>query len=167
MTSERANLLSRLGGPFAQRSAAAPAGQVENSSSADFAQMLRKAQEGGLESGLRVEVSRSSGVELSEDQLTRLSAAADRAEAMGITRAVAFIDGQAVVLEVQTRTVSARFDPSKDVLTGIDGVLGIPPAPGAASVTPAGGVGGAEGLVRSLLDLPKAPLDLLARLAGG
>ncbi|HEX2253130.1 MAG TPA: dethiobiotin synthetase, partial [Thermoanaerobaculia bacterium] len=52
-------------------------------SEGEFADLLRRAASGELVSGVPVSVDRDAGVALSEDQLARLSLAADRAEAEG------------------------------------------------------------------------------------
>lgn len=105
------------------RASGAPSGAGE----LDFAQLLTKAQAGELSSGMTVRVSPHAGVELSPMQLARLSVAADRAEAQGATRAVALIDGQAVQMDVATRTVLGKADLSgAGTITNIDSVIVVP-----------------------------------------
>src|SRR5688572_29762289 len=100
------NLL-RLLGAGVQRSAPVqgarpPEGPVE---SAGFAELLAKAKSGAIHSGLPVEIDAGAGVALTGEQAARLERAADRAEAAGIQRALVFLDGMALVLDVKTRTV--------------------------------------------------------------
>jgi hypothetical protein len=97
----------------------------------DFASLLQSAQSGQIASGREVTLSKNSGVNLSADQLHRLSAAADRAEAMGASRALVLMDGQALTLDVSSREVTGQIDPqSGGLLNGIDAVLGVPPVAG-------------------------------------
>lgn len=160
MDSSGTNLLSRLLRPSDGQAALGPgvAGpRAPGTSSSDFASLLKNAQAGQVSSGIPVTVSpRLGDVGLSESQLSRLSAAADKAEASGMTRAVALVDGQAFVLEVQTRTISARIDPTKDALTGIDGVIGVPPAAGAGGVLE----GVIDGAKSALLSVPRVPAGI-------
>lgn len=117
--------------PAVARTASAPA----NAGQIDFAQMLTKAQAGELTSGMVVHTAVHSGVELNPMQLARLSVAADRAEAQGATRAIALIDGQAVHLDVPTRTVLGKADLSSGkTVTNIDAVIVVPEATTQGSV---------------------------------
>lgn len=160
MDSSGTNLLSRLLRPSDGQAALGPgvAGpRAPGASAGDFASLLKHAQSGQVSSGIPVTVSpRLADVQLSESQLSRLSAAADKAEASGMTRAVALLDGQAYVLEVQTRTISSKIDPSKDALTGIDGVIGVPPASGVGGALH-GVIGGAQS---ALLSVPRVPAGI-------
>lgn len=93
----------------------------------DFSEMLHKAQAGELTSGMTVRVAMNSGIALDPMQLARLSVAADRAEAQGATRAIALIDGQAVHLDVPTRTVLRKVDLSSGTtVTDIDSIIVVP-----------------------------------------
>ncbi len=63
-------------------------------------------------------------LELSEDQMRRLAEAADRAQRAGARSALVMIDGMALRLDVQNRTVTARESVAAgDVLTGIDALV--------------------------------------------
>lgn len=130
--SEGLDLLRRLT-PIGQGQGAAALVRTPSSSTSssaqglDFAQMLDKAQAGDLVSGLTVHTAPLSGVELTPAQLARLSAAADKAEAQGATRAIALIDGQAVQMDVTTRTVLGKADLSAGkTITNIDSVIVVP-----------------------------------------
>jgi hypothetical protein len=111
---------------------AAPFGPLTGSQGAsvegsDFASLLRQAREGEVSSGRPVTLARGAGVNLSADQLQRLAAAADRAEAEGATRALVMIDGQALRLDVTTREVTGAADLSRPgVMSGIDAVVTLP-----------------------------------------
>lgn len=92
-----------------------------------FAELLSKARAGGIESGLNVTVASGAGVTLSDDQLERLSKAADLAESQGATQAVVFIDGKTLRLDVTSRTVLGEVDLSAGgVVTELDAVISIP-----------------------------------------
>lgn len=104
-------------------SASAPTGAL------DFAQLLSQAKAGQLSSGRDVSVASGSGVQLSDDQIKRISAAADIAESQGATRALVMIDGMAIKLDVSMRQVTGSVDmKSQGVLTGIDAVIQVPDA---------------------------------------
>ena len=116
----RAAGASKPAGPSA---APRPAGPSEG----EFADLLRRASSGELVSGAPVSVDRGAGVELTEDQLARLSLAADKAEAEGIQNAVVMMDGAALLLDVKTRTILKQIDLSQGVLSGtadaVDGMV--------------------------------------------
>lgn len=131
---------------------AAAAGHVARPSSPvapgqGFDALLKKAESGALESGLAVRLSKSAGVSLSDEQLQRISAAADRAEAQGATRALVMIDGMVLKLDVGVREITGRASLSDGaILTGIDSVIAVPSAAGAPSPE-----GASADLNRSLL----------------
>jgi|GEM_PF-1228262 len=116
-------LLRAAGVSRAGASGAAGAAKEAGPSTGEFAELLRKAASGELVSGVPVTVDPGAGVTLSEDQLARLSLAADRAEAEGIQSAAVMMDGMTLVMDVKTRTVMRRVDLSAGVLTGIDGIV--------------------------------------------
>ncbi len=124
------DLLRRLSPTTSSTPAVNPpraSGAVSGAGELDFAQLLSKAQAGQLSSGMTVRVSPHAGVELNPMQLARLSIAADRAEAQGATRAVALIDGQALQIDVATRTVLGKADLSgAGTITNIDSVIVVP-----------------------------------------
>ncbi|MFZ4573333.1 MAG: hypothetical protein ACOYN0_02980 [Phycisphaerales bacterium] len=92
-----------------------------------FAELLSKARSGAVQSGLSVTVAGSAGVTLSEGQLERLAKAADLAESQGATRAVVFMDGMALRMDVASRTVLGEVDLSRGgVVTELDSVISIP-----------------------------------------
>lgn len=110
-----------------------------------FEELLRQARAGEIETGAPVSVARGAGVELSADQLARLSAAADKLEAAGATRALVLMDGRALVLDVATRTVAGvmPMDPGRPVV-GVDAVLRLSDAPASAPSAPIVGTPRAE-----------------------
>ncbi len=90
----------------------------------DFSSMLGKARAGELSTGLPVTIARNAAIELSDDQLSRLAQAADRAESAGARRALVLMDGRAIEIDIATRQVS-REHPLGDspVITGIDAMI--------------------------------------------
>jgi hypothetical protein len=127
MTSTGTDLLRLLGAqavpglaPVSQANASAPG-------SLDFAKILSQAKAGQLSSGREVTIARSAGVNLSDDQMKRLSAAADLAESQGATRALVMIDGMTLKLDVAMREVTGSVNlKASGVLTGIDAVIDVP-----------------------------------------
>ncbi|TVQ31259.1 MAG: hypothetical protein EA376_10340 [Phycisphaeraceae bacterium] len=97
----------------------------------DFGSLLKNAEGGGLESGRRVEVPQHLGLNLTDGQISRLSKAADAAEASGAMRMLAMIDGETVVVDIVTRTVEQSLGSGDAgvVLTGIDAAVMIPDEP--------------------------------------
>lgn len=154
-----------LGG-IAGANAGALSGAASGASSLaeQFATLLERARSGQAQSGLAVTVSPRVKIDLSSEQLARLSQAADRAEAAGLTRAVALLDGRAFILEVQTRSISAEIAPGSAALHGIDGVLSVPPAAPSATGGPAdpavasAGAGTSIALPGAALRVPSADL---------
>ncbi len=165
MTSQSADLLrllSPVGRPPPSASASArpgsagAAGPGAGIEHASFADLLRRAESGDFASGIPVKVDEHAGVTLTEEQIARLSIAADKAEAAGIHKALVLIDGQSLLLDVHTRTVTGKADlgggapasPGSNtaksgaavgggaVLAGIDGVLNLGGGPEAANTSP-------------------------------
>jgi hypothetical protein len=97
--------------------------------SLDFGALLQKARAGALSSGRPVEVEAGANVSLTGPQLERLARAADAAEAAGATRLLAMIDGQSVVVDVTTRSVTGAFSGTAEagLLTNIDAAVVIGP----------------------------------------
>lgn len=92
--------------------------------SQSFASLLAREASGSLASGRPVSVREGSGLELSEQQLSRIGAALDRAEAAGAQRAVVLVDGQALRVDVGVRQIVERVDlQSISVLPGIDAIV--------------------------------------------
>jgi len=127
----------------------APAGRSGPTRAAEphFAELLSRAKEGSLETGLPVAVAEGSGLELSADQLERLSKVVDRAHGAGATRLVVMMDGMTLDVDVLSRRVLGRADLDDGrVLTGVDGIVriegtgavtGVPlPPPGAGALAP-------------------------------
>lgn len=94
------------------------------SNSETFQAMLDQARRGDVASGLQVKTTKDCAITLTPDQIERLSAAADIAEAYGAGRAIFLIDGQALRMDVGTRTVLGPVDVSKTgVLNEADAIL--------------------------------------------
>lgn len=131
MMHSAAGLLRLLGGAAMPRRSepSAPARADEP----DFAGMLASARAGEIHSGREVTIAMRANVTLSPEQLQRLAGAADYAEAQGATRALVLIDGQALRLDITMREVTEAVDLSRPgVLTGLDAVVSLPSAAGAA-----------------------------------
>ena len=146
------DLLRRLGGVGASQVAReAPATPV---SGAGFDELLRRARVGDLSSERPISIASSVELDLSAEQLGRVAAAADRAEAAGASTVLVLMDGVALKLDVLTRTVTQKVDMADAaVITGIDAVvsasggsraapLGPPSAFGNAALAGALGTGG-------------------------
>lgn len=122
MTIDPRALLQTLGG--AARTPA-PAGAAPVAQQGiDFAALLAKARAGQISSNAPVQAPETLEPRLSADQLSRLSAAADMAEARGISRGVFAIDGRMFTMDVGVRTITGEVRPgATNVLDGIDGVV--------------------------------------------
>lgn len=103
----------------------------------EFTELLRRAREGSLSSSRPVEIESGSGLKLSDDQLARLSLAADRAEAGGLRKALVMIDDQRVILDVHQRTVVGAAGTKSGILDGIDGVIDLAGVLNASEAAPA------------------------------
>ncbi len=123
-----ADLLKLLAPGNAARAASPQKFLQQLASSDTFQSILEKARAGEVTSGIRVSAPQGSGIALTQDQVTRLSAAADIAEAHGAGRAVFLIDGQALRMDVGTRTIIGPVDASQTgVLTDIDAIVNVAP----------------------------------------
>ncbi len=143
MTTTGADLLRMLGSLASPTPAQAQPISGAQASGVDFATLLKQASGGALSSGLGVTIAKGANVQLSADQMARIAAAADSAQAQGATRALVLIDGKAVNLDVSVRQITGQTDlNSVGVLTGIDTLVNVPSAPGAPGQSPAaaGGV---------------------------
>ena len=74
-----------------------------------FDELLTLAARGAIESGRRVQMTFEPKETLDDQQIARLSAAADLAEASGARRAMTLIDGRGFVLDVEQRTLTAEL----------------------------------------------------------
>jgi hypothetical protein len=156
MTIKASDMLRKLGSGVAPAGAARAVGDTQG----DFARMLDSARRGELRSNQPVTISPRVEVELSQDQLTRLADAADRARASGLKNALVLIDGQALTLDVAQRTITGVFDASRGQAAGIDGVVGASAAGqsdgGVALPLPGGGLLGNTSLTALLESLTLA-----------
>lgn len=136
MTTDSTQLLRMLGSGV--RPAALPHSTIDpkpgSLDEADFAELLKQAAHGKLSSNRPVTVEKGVGVELSDTDHAALADAADRAEAAGLRKALVYLGDKALILNVQTRSITAQADPNSGVLTGIDGVLRASPASSAPRV---------------------------------
>lgn len=88
-----------------------------------FTDLLKKAQSGELVSKTPVTIASDAEIALSDDQLARLSFAADKLEAAGVRTALVSIDGQKLLLDISSRQVLGAATSAEGVYSGIDGVL--------------------------------------------
>lgn len=142
MTIDTAQMLRQLGlaGAANARSTGAAPTAPARTDEAAFAELLNRARDGTLQSSRPIEVDIGAGVKLSDEQLARLSLAADRAEAAGLRTALVLIDDQRLIMDVHQRTIIGAAKPEQGVLEGIDGVIDLasllapaqaaPPSPG-------------------------------------
>jgi hypothetical protein len=123
-----AGLASLLGVGGAGRALGTPAAPARSAGALDFARLLEQAQAAELESGRQVTVGRGVHVSLSDEQLARVAAAADRAEAAGAITAAVLIDGEALVMDVAARTITGRLDVGAgEAFYGVDTIVSAPP----------------------------------------
>ncbi len=130
--SDATDLLRSLAGTHVSRLGAANAPAVSNtpaitSGGDSFATLLEQAQGGQIGSGVPLRVPSQLGLNFNPSQVERLMKAADQAETQGAGRALVLMDGQAITIDVATRTVTGTVDPSNPgVLQGIDAVVVAP-----------------------------------------
>lgn len=91
--------------------------------SAGFAELLSRARSGKVQSGEPVTIDERLGINLTSEQLHRLGAAVDVAKAQGFNKAVVLIDGQALVVDVETRRINGVLEPGKVASAAVDGVV--------------------------------------------
>lgn len=120
-------LLGALGAAASTRgSGPASTANAGEGSQGEFAEALAKAKSGTLASGAEVKIAKGLSLKLTESQMQRLSAAADRAEAQGAGRAIVLIDGQALKLDVGSRTITGAADMSStQVMSDADTVISV------------------------------------------
>jgi len=142
------NLLKKLG------SGIRPDGRAEAPHSIDgpgFQDLLRRAGRGEISSGKDVSAGLGVNADLDDADYARLAAVADAAEAAGVSRLVAVLDGTPVLLDVAERTVLGAGDQLRgNLMTDIDGVVFAPrSSPAEIRAVLAGD--------RSSIDPPRAP----------
>ncbi|MBL9000326.1 MAG: hypothetical protein JNK25_04245 [Phycisphaerae bacterium] len=156
MTLAATALLGALGALGRSR-AAAPT-QPAPGTGGDFSEALARAESGHLSSGAPVRIAKGLDLKLSESQLSRLAGVADRAEAQGAHRAIVLLDGQALTLDVNTRTITGRADLSATrIHTDADAVITV--APEAEANTVLGPPAGINLASPSLLQALSTPRD--------
>ena len=126
-------------------SAAASVVRPTNNTSVEgvsFDELLELARSGEIASGRGVEIQPDLDLTLTNDQLARLSDAADRAMASGATDVVVTLDGMALGVDVQGgRTVGAVDLHRQRELIGSDGFISAAPAAEANEPVAGPGVG--------------------------
>lgn len=125
---------------------------------ASFKDLLQQVRDGTLSSERPVTVDPGAGISLSKEQLAQLSIAADRAEGQGVRNALVVAGDKKLLLDVKERRIVGAAPAEEGVLTGVDGVIHLDGAAGAAS---AGGLTAAP-----LMSMSGLSPDLLKLLAG-
>jgi hypothetical protein len=109
-----------------------------------FDELLAKAARGLVESGRTVSAGFAAAEPFTTEQVARLSAAADLAEAAGATRALLLMDGRGLVLDVPGRTLAGELSAdAASQVTGLDAavfVAGDSAASTAVPLSPPGGI---------------------------
>ena len=125
MTTQSADMLRALGGNMLHAHASSANGHGASAlGSLDFVTLLNQARAGEVKSGLSVRVANGANVELTPEQLGRLSAAADLAEAHGSSRGAFMIDGKVIAMDVPTRTVTGEIQAHRTgIVDGIDAIV--------------------------------------------
>lgn len=126
----RAGAVAPLAGPQASPQAS-PQG-TGSVAPGDFASLLAQAQSGTLRSGAPVTVAPDANLTLSDDQLAKLSIAADKAEAAGVRTALVLMGDQQFVLDVAAREIVGLADASAGVVPNVDGVINLNAQPAGA-----------------------------------
>lgn len=138
--------------------------------SLDFEAMLKRVKAEGFHSGLGVTIAPEAGVQLSDDQLQRVAAAADVAQAHGVNRALVTIDGMNLMLDVGVRSITGKVDIQPGVpVTGVDAVMRVPDSASSAGSAAGNATGDKLGAILSASPLSRTlPLknpSLLAALS--
>lgn len=140
MSAESTQLLRMLGSGVRPASVPGSAGAKAGNGTiegAGFADLLKQAAQGKMNSNRPVTVDKGAGIELSDADQVALSGAADRAEAAGLRKALVYLGDRAYILDVQSRSITGKADLQSGVLTGIDGVVKASPALSGAAADPA------------------------------
>ncbi len=157
MSQNEGELLRALASGVRSRGVAAGSARASeraasSSEGVDFQRLLERARAGDVSSGLPVTIARGADVQLSEDQLKKVAAAADLAQASGASRALVMIDGKALKLDVGVRSITGVADlASGKPVTGVDAVIQIPSGEGAVPTISTPLASGSPNLNASLL----------------
>lgn len=148
MSTHAIDLLKKLG------SGIRPEGRATAPHSIDgpgFQDLLRRAQSGEISSNKEVTRALGAKADLDESDYARLAVVADAAEAAGVNRLVAVLDGTPVLLDVAERLVLGAGDSLRgNIMSDVDGVVFAPrAAPAELRAVLAGD--------RSSIDPPRAP----------
>jgi hypothetical protein len=124
------DLLRLLGSGVRATTEPTPAKTVEDS---QFKELLDKAKAGQVPSGIEARLADGVSINLSPEQMKRLTIAGDKAEAAGASRAMILMDGLAFTMDVGTRTITRAVKASGlGVVGDVDAVISAD-APGPAS----------------------------------
>ena len=143
--------------------------------SASFGDMLDRVHNGQVSSDRAITIASnvSKDLSLTDEQLARVATATDAAEAAGANRIMAVVGGQALLVDVLTRTIEKATPVSQaNLTTGVDGVVFVPDDP-AADLTPlfSGGPAGSsakpQGLLAGLANTANHSVAALLASLGG
>jgi hypothetical protein len=102
-----------------------------------FDELLAKASKGLIESGRPVSAQFAAAEPFTGEQLARLAAAADLAEAAGAAKALLLMDGRGLVLDVPTRTLAAELSAdAASRVTGLDAAVFVAGDSAASTMVP-------------------------------
>lgn len=105
-----------------------------------FQGLLLRARAGELASGRDVRMAAGGDVEFDQEMMSRLSEAADAAQAAGAERLLAWVDGRVVGVDLGAREARAIDRADGEILTGFDAaVILTRESPDAARILPAPG----------------------------
>jgi hypothetical protein len=166
VTTSALQLLRQLGSGV--RPDAIGAGAPAGAQASAFADLLRQARDGTLASTSPVEIAGDAEVSCSDEQLARLSLAADKLEAAGVRTALVTIDGQRLIMDVHARQITGAATAENGVVSGIDGVMDLGDARAggaAAAIAPAASATSAS--IPAGLAQNQSLMKLLAGLSAG
>ncbi|GEM_PF-2537554 len=121
------------GGPLFQSGQAsgqpASAGLDANQSvgAMSFDKLLEEARTGAAKGLSPVKIGKGVNIELTTDQLERIAAAADLAEANGADRAIVLVDGRALQVDITSRTIMGEAGGSRTAsMPDVDAIVSAP-----------------------------------------
>jgi hypothetical protein len=125
-TNHTNQLLSALSGARTNAAArsAQPAAPI---SGTPFDELLEEARTGAATGASPVKLAKGLDLKLNEDQLARVAAAVDLAQANGAGRVMVLVDGRALQVDVGTRTILGEVTGAKTAsMPGVDAVVNAP-----------------------------------------
>ena len=129
MTVDASQLLRQLEPAVRPGTAPARLGKPQATlESQSFNELLSLASKGSVHSGRQVDCSCDVNEPLESDQIDRLSAAADRAEASGAQKALMLIDGRGFIMNVAQRSIEAELsvEHQTSIFKNVDTAIYVP-----------------------------------------